>query len=94
MKLNRRQLIGGAAVMAAMPGIPSAFATVKEETRDLVIVGGGLGGLSAANAAVNKGYKALVIEKLPRNQPARSMKSSTWASNFAASARCIRRKSR
>ena len=59
MKLNRRQLIGGAAVMAAMPGIPSAFATVKEETRDLVIVGGGLGGLSAANAAVNKGYKAL-----------------------------------
>lgn len=65
MKLNRRQLIGGAAVMAAMPGIPSAFATVKEETRDLVIVGGGLGGLSAANAAVNKGYKALVIEKLP-----------------------------
>ncbi len=65
MKLNRRQLIGGAAVMTAMPGIPSAFATVKEETRDLVIVGGGLGGLSAANAAVNKGYKALVIEKLP-----------------------------
>ena len=65
MKLTRRQLIGGAAVMAAMPGIPSAFATVKEETRDLVIVGGGLGGLSAANAAVNKGYKALVIEKLP-----------------------------
>ena len=63
MKLTRRQLIGGAAVMAAMPGIPSAFATVKEETRDLVI--GGLGGLSAANAAVNKGYKALVIEKLP-----------------------------
>lgn len=55
MKLNRRQLIGGAAVMAAMPGIPSAFAAVKEETRDLVIVGGGLGGLSAANAAVNKG---------------------------------------
>lgn len=45
MKLNRRQLIGGAAVMAAMPGIPSAFAAVKEETRDLVIVGGGLGGL-------------------------------------------------
>ncbi|MFR3029001.1 MAG: FAD-dependent oxidoreductase, partial [Sutterella wadsworthensis] len=65
MKLNRRQLIGGAAVMAAMPGIPSAFAAVKEETRDLVIVGGGLGGLSAANAAVNKGCKALVIEKLP-----------------------------
>ena len=51
--------------MAAMPGIPSAFAAVKEETRDLVIVGGGLGGLSAANAAVNKGCKALVIEKLP-----------------------------
>lgn len=65
MKLNRRQLIGRAAVMAAMPGIPSAFAAVKEETRDLVIVGGGLGGLSAANAAVNKGCKALVIEKLP-----------------------------
>lgn len=38
---------------------------MKEETRDLVIVGGGLGGLSAANAAVNKGCKALVIEKLP-----------------------------
>ena len=65
MKLNRRQLIGGAAAMAAMPGIPNAFAAVKEQSRDLVIVGGGLGGLAAANAAVNKGCKPLVLEKLP-----------------------------
>ena len=65
MRINRRQLLSGAAAMATLPGIPSALAAVKEETRDLVIVGGGLGGLSAANAAVKKGCKPLVLEKLP-----------------------------
>ena len=56
MKLNRRQLLGSVAAVATLPGIPNAFAAVKEESRDLVIIGGGLGGLSAANAAVNVNF--------------------------------------
>ena len=42
----------------------SRQAAVKEEKADLVIVGGGLGGLAAAYAAVRKGVKPIVIEKL------------------------------
>lgn len=65
MKLNRRQLLGSAAAAAALAGTATeAAAAVKEEKVDLVIVGGGLGGLAAANAAVNKGVKPLVLEKL------------------------------
>lgn len=64
MKLNRRQFLGTAAAAAAAAGVPEAFAAVREEKFDLVIVGGGLGGLAAANAAVNKGCKPLVLEKL------------------------------
>lgn len=65
MKVSRRQLLGSAAAAAALAAAPEAFASVKEEKVDLVIVGGGLGGLAAANAAVNKGCKPLVLEKLP-----------------------------
>ena len=65
MKITRRQLIGSAAAGAALSGVvPAALAAVVEKKVDLVIIGGGLGGLAAANAAVNKGAKPLVLEKL------------------------------
>lgn len=65
--LNRRQFLGSAAAAAAvsgMTGTSTALAAVQKKEIDLVIVGGGLGGLAAANAAVNKGVKPLVLEKL------------------------------
>ncbi len=65
MKLNRRQLLGSAAVVSAASMIPGAEAAVLESSHDIVIIGGGLGGLAAANAAVKKGAKPLVIEKMP-----------------------------
>ena len=64
MKLNRRQLLGSAAAVAATAAAPAAMAAVKEEKTDLVIVGGGLGGRCAAYAAVRKGVKPIVLEKL------------------------------
>lgn len=65
MKLNRRQFLGSAAAAAAVSGVPAAVeAAVIEKKADLVIIGGGLGGLSAANAAVNKGAKPIILEKL------------------------------
>ncbi len=65
MKITRRKLIGSAAAGAALSGfIPAAGAAVLEKKTDLLIIGGGLSGLSAANAAVNKGAKPLVLEKL------------------------------
>ena len=63
MKLNRRQLLGSAAAVATAAAAPAALAAVKEEKTDLVIVGG-LGGLCAAYAAVRKGVKPIVLEKL------------------------------
>ena len=64
MKLNRRQLLGSAAAVAATAAAPVAMAAVKEEKADLVIIGGGLAGLCAAYAAVRKGVKPIVLEKL------------------------------
>ena len=65
MKLNRRQFLGSAAAAAAVTSVPAAVeAAVIEKKADLVIIGGGLGGLSAANAAVNKGAKPIILEKL------------------------------
>lgn len=63
MQLNRRQFLGSAA--AAVSVVPSAMAAVKNEKTDIVIVGGGLAGLAAANALVKKGVKPIVLEKLP-----------------------------
>ena len=47
-----------------MAGVPAAEAAVIEKKADLVIIGGGLGGLSAGNAAVKKGAKPTILEKL------------------------------
>ena len=65
MQLNRRQFLGSAAAAAAVSAVPSAMAAVKNEKTDIVIVGGGLAGLTAANALVKKGVKPIVLEKLP-----------------------------
>ncbi|MCD7990136.1 MAG: FAD-dependent oxidoreductase [Klebsiella quasipneumoniae] len=61
----RRQLISCAVagVFAATVSMP-AFATQYLET-DLVIVGGGLSGLAAAQSAVDQGVKPIVLEKEP-----------------------------
>lgn len=47
-----------------MASVPAAEAAVIEKKADLVIIGGGLGGLSAGNAAVKKGAKPIILEKL------------------------------
>lgn len=65
MQLNRRQFLGSAAAAAAVSAVPSAMAAVKNEKADIVIIGGGLAGLAAANALVKKGVKPIVLEKLP-----------------------------
>ena len=65
MQLNRRQFLGSAAAAATVSAVPSAMAAVKNEKTDIVIVGGGLAGLAAANALVKKGVKPIVLEKLP-----------------------------
>ena len=65
MQLNRRQFLGSAAAAAAVSAVPSAMAAVKNEKTDIIIVGGGLAGLAAANALVKKGVKPIVLEKLP-----------------------------
>ena len=65
MKLNRRQLIGSAAAAAALSGtVPAALAAVVQKQADVVIVGGGLAGLAAANKLANLGVKPIVYEKL------------------------------
>lgn len=59
----RRQLLGCAvaAALASSFSFP-AFAT-QQLTTDLVIVGGGLSGLAAAQSAVDQGVKPIVLEK-------------------------------
>lgn len=63
-KFNRRQFLGSTAAAAAFAAAPAIVqAAVVEKKVDLVIVGGGLAGLAAANAAVKKGLKPIVLEK-------------------------------
>ena len=63
-KFNRRQFLGSTAAAAAFAAAPAIVqAAVVEKKVDLVIVGGGLAGLAAANAAVKKGVKPIVLEK-------------------------------
>lgn len=64
MGIQRRKLLGSAAASVALASAPLAQAAVKKSKADLVIVGGGLAGLAAAYAAVRKGVKPIVIEKL------------------------------
>ena len=65
MKMNRRELLGSAAALTAAAAVPAAVqAAVVEKTTDIVIVGGGLAGLAAAHAAVKRGVKPIVLEKL------------------------------
>ncbi|WP_290165430.1 NAD(P)-binding protein, partial [uncultured Parasutterella sp.] len=59
----RRQLMALAITSALTAAFSApAFATQVYET-DLVIVGGGLSGLAAAQSAVDQGVKPIVLEK-------------------------------
>ena len=54
----------GAAEDAFAAVAPSAFATEAEYTADIVIVGGGAAGLTAANTALDAGKTVLLVEKM------------------------------
>ena len=59
--VSRRALLAAAVLTAATRPV---WAKVKNINTDIVIVGGGLGGLAAGSAAVKKGARVVVLEKL------------------------------
>src|SRR3954452_17259064 len=67
-KFTRRAAIGGAAAGAATAAVPEALAAKKKKHKkptryvDVVIVGAGLAGLTAARKLTAKGKKVVVIE--------------------------------
>src|SRR5436305_14419046 len=68
-KFTRRAAIGGAAAGAATAAVPEALAAKRKKTKkkptryvDVVVVGAGLAGLTAARQLVKKGKKVVVIE--------------------------------
>lgn len=78
-KFNRRQFLGSTAAAAAFAAAPAIVqAAVVEKKVDLVIVGGGLAGLAAANAAV----KTLCFSKGCSNKPRRP---SPWNLRYSRS---------
>jgi monoamine oxidase len=67
LKFTRRSAIGGAAAGAAAAALPAGSAIAASKAKptryvDVVIVGAGLGGLSAARQLVAAGKKVVVIE--------------------------------
>jgi len=65
---TRRELLGslaGLTPLAAFPwdSFPDAPPASSRDDYDAIIIGSGLGGLSAGAAFVRKGYRALVIEQ-------------------------------
>lgn len=77
--LSRRSLLPAASVIGATAAVSAAATTAsaaetgmsgkagpRDETYDIVIVGSGCAGLSAAIEAGDLGAKAVVIEKMPR----------------------------
>lgn len=65
MQLNRRDFCVSAAVAAVMSDLPrKSRANVGRELRsDVVIIGGGLGGCSAAIAALRNGHRVIMTEE-------------------------------
>lgn len=63
--ISRRNLIT-AAVLTAVTS--PAWAKTQTINTDIVIIGGGLGGLSAGSTAVKHGARVVVLEKLGRSR--------------------------
>ena len=65
---NRRKFIGGAAAAAgtaAVPGVARAASSAKQSA-DVVVIGAGLAGLTAASSLVAKGKSVIVLEARDR----------------------------
>ena len=61
MERRRILIMGSIALLAPRP----AFAKRKDEAFDVIVVGAGGAGLSAAIAAADKGARVVVLEKMP-----------------------------
>jgi flavocytochrome c len=76
-KIRRRELLGAGVAMLLGGAVNTAFAAANDvsavcdapanwdETRDIIVVGSGFAGLSAAIEARGRGADVLVIEKMP-----------------------------
>lgn len=72
VQLSRRNILKSTALAAAgfIPAAAAIAQTTKipsqwDETTDIIIVGSGFAGLSAAVGASNTGAKVIVLEKMP-----------------------------
>ncbi|MCF0254167.1 MAG: FAD-dependent oxidoreductase, partial [Duodenibacillus sp.] len=65
MNITRRALARTAVAAAVASAVPFAFAAQKTLSADLVVVGAGSAGLTAAVQAAEKGAKVILLEKNP-----------------------------
>ncbi len=87
--LGEDQIRMGVARLSAV-GPPEAF--VEETSKDLMVVGGGISGMTAASSAAAAGYKVTLVEKedrlggwaarfrkvFPKNPPYKDLEDSGW----------------
>jgi monoamine oxidase len=64
--LSRRQFLGGAAATAAVAALPKRAEAFSKHHADVVVVGAGLAGLTAARLIANTGRSVLVLEARDR----------------------------